>query len=293
MADKTSKWLIGCGIGCGAIILLIIIVLGVGYLMVRNTVQNVREIEVTSDRLVEAFGEIRDYVPPADGMIQAERIETFIAVRDSMDPFREEMAQALEDISGEVDGVEKGSRSFWSILGIVGKGIGIIPRMIEFYSLRNDALLERGMGPGEYLYLYVIIYYSWLEYDPADGPPFPLTGEEDSQPPWMRDEPETGYDEQMLSERRYRIARQVNWMFRSFLANQIEQLDTEPMGRFDSAWKHLIERELEALRDERERIPWEDGLPDRIEAALRPFRSELEASYNPVLNPLEVRADEE
>ena len=293
MADKTSKWLIGCGIGCGAVILLVIIVLGVGYLMVRNTVQNVREIEVTSDRLVEAYGDIREYVPPVDGIILPERIDTFLAVRDSMAPFREEMVRVLDDISDEVDGIERESRSFWNILGIVGKGIGIIPRMIEFYSVRNDALLASGMGPGEYVYLYVTAYYSFLRFDPADGPPFPMTGDEDTPPPWMRDEPETTEDEEMRAERRYRIIRQVNWIFRSFLVNQIEQLEDGTVGDIDTAWKRTLERELEALRDDRERLPWESGLPERIEAVFRPFRSRLEASYDPVLNPLEIRVDEE
>ena len=41
-----------------------------------------------------------------------------------------------------------------------------------------EALLEVGMGPGEYMYVYSVAYYSWLGKSPADGPSFTLVGDD-------------------------------------------------------------------------------------------------------------------
>ena len=295
MADKTSKWLIGCGIGCGAVILIILIILGIGYLFVKDTVQNVKGIEASSGRLEAEYGEIRDYVPPLDGRLESQRIEAFLAVRDRMASFREEMANSLTTISEGVRDTEGRKKNFWQILGIVGKGLGTIPMMIEFYSTRNDALLDVEMGPGEYTYIYVIAYYSWLEKDPADGPPFPIMGDDDSHPPWERDEGRSQgeYEDEVGENRAYRIARHVNWIFRSMIQNQLDTIEEQSTTPVSGAWRMTLERELEELKEDRGRLPWEDRLPDVIASSFSSFRSRLEASYDPILNPLEVRDDSE
>ena len=81
MASTASKWLLGCGIGCGALILIGVLIVGVGYLFVKDTVQDFKETEISMERITEAYGEIEDYCPRADGHIPADRIEIFLPWR--------------------------------------------------------------------------------------------------------------------------------------------------------------------------------------------------------------------
>ena len=72
------------------------------------------------------------------------------------------------------------------------------------------------------------------------------------------------------------------------LRNQLEKLKTEESEGISEDWQHLLEREIEALGKDKDRILWQDGLPEVTEASLRPYRDQLEASYNPLTNPLEM-----
>ena len=39
---------------------------------------------------------------------------------------------------------------------------------------RAEALLEHGMGLGEYYYIHTLVYHWWLGHDPIDGPEQPV-----------------------------------------------------------------------------------------------------------------------
>jgi len=53
--------------------------------------------------------------------------------------------------------------SKWSLAMIrILAHLGIIPLMAEFVKTRNQALLDAGMGMGEYYFIYVVVYYPWL-----------------------------------------------------------------------------------------------------------------------------------
>jgi len=81
-SSSTKKWLIGCGIGCGAIALIVIILVMGGFFFIRNVVQDFRSSEELMDTLVEEFGAIQEYCPSPNGAIEPERLEAFLAVRE-------------------------------------------------------------------------------------------------------------------------------------------------------------------------------------------------------------------
>ena len=297
MSSTASKWLAGCGIGCGVIILLIIIVIGVGYFFVRDTVEDFKETEVSMEVLEDAYGSVRDFCPDPDGQIRPERVEAFLAVRDSTAWIREEIEQSLGKITDDVHRVEEEEKPFWRVLGIVRKAISTIPKLPEYYTSRNYALLNRGMGLGEYYYIYVVAYYSWLGKLPEDGPEFQMMGDDSGsrRNRWYRDEEEDQeeddrdwQDDDVRENRRYRIVRNIHGMVLPMLRHQLEELREDTSTRYRRSWRRALEAEIEAMREDRERLPWQDGLPEVIEASLRPFRSQLEASYNVLLNPLEL-----
>ncbi len=170
MAGTGKKWLIGCGVGCGVVILLnIILFLGAGVFFARPMNKAVS----SQKKLSEVHGEPNDYVPAVDSLTP-QRIEAFLAVRRELMPSCEE----FEEIAGgfaamdELDngGEDPSTKEVFKGLGKVMSSIGgLVTTMSEVMELRNEALLEQDMGMGEYTWIYVLAYNSWLGFKPNTG----------------------------------------------------------------------------------------------------------------------------
>ncbi len=285
-SSSTKKWLIGCGIGCGVVILIAVILLASGYFFIKNIVDEFKDTEAMTEVLTERFGRIPDFCPDPEGTIRPERIEAFLSARDGFAPVRERITKSMEALSRGRDKDEVEVEKPKSVLTMMRQGFGIIPQTAEFIKTRNEALLDSEMGLGEYYYLYAVAYYSWLGKAPADGPDFQIVGpdEEDDFVYWER--------EDSKERRRERLLRRLNRMLLPMLHNQREKLIAEGGAKASGEWQQILEREIEALEEDRERLLWQDSLPEVIEASLRPYRDRLEASYNPMTNPLEVMIEQ-
>jgi hypothetical protein len=161
-SSTASKWLIGCGIGCGVVILLLIFAGVGGYFFVRNIVEGFEETEAITDSLMERYGEIKDFCPDPGGIIKPERLEAFLSVRNSMEPVKEELENSIGILSDEEGESQFKEEPSPGVLTKIKIGFGIIPMIAEFYTKRNQALLDAEMGLGEYYFIYVVSYYSWL-----------------------------------------------------------------------------------------------------------------------------------
>ena len=166
---------------------------------------------------------------------------------------------------------------------MVKLGFGLIPQIAEFMKSRNQALLDTEMGMGEYYYVYVIAYYSWLGKLPEDGPEFQITGLDDEESRWGELD-----QEELLEERRDSMLRRLHRMLLPMLLNQLEKLMSTDISESQEEWKQILEAEIKAMEEDRFRLPWQDDLPDVIEASLNPFRSQIEQGYNKMTNPLEI-----
>lgn len=279
MGKEYPKWLVGCGVGCLAVGILVFIVGLGGFLTVRKVAGGFREAQQAVSRVEGEFGVPEAYAPEADGRIPADRIEAFLAVRNETSTVRTRLGARVEELEA-MDGNPDFERKsgFQKFLTVVRTGAGAIPRIAEFQRKRADALLSQRMGLGEYWYIYSVAYYSALKKDPGDGPKRLHTGDNDN----IRLDDHTDPQE-IRDSRRSRMKRQLNRFFRQVLAN------TGPDSRIaeKSPWLQAVEKEQAALEADHDRIPWEDGLPSGIEESLRPFKDELEQSYDPVMNPLE------
>jgi hypothetical protein len=125
----------------------------------------------------------------------------------------------------------------------------------DYVTARNEALLAQEMGLGEYTWIYVVAYHSWLGHPPVKA----IEG---------RSRKNVFHD---------RVLPQVREMIRRHLA-----------GAAGSPTAVAWRSELEALDDVRERIPFEDGLPRELEDSLEPFRDELERLACPAASELDV-----
>ncbi len=280
-SSSTKKWLIGCGIGCGAIALIVIILVMSGFFFIRNIVQDFRSSDELMDTLVETFGEIEEYSPSPNGAIEPQRLEAFLAVREVMTPVREELEQSLR-ILQESDDEGLGEKERRSVFKKIKTGFGLISQIADFHRARIQALLDAGMGMGEYYYLYTVSYYSWLGKPILDGHDFQIRGDDEG---FRFNDWDTEESDEIRKDMSLR------WLHRIILPmlhNQHEKLTAGDVPEAQRQWQRALEAEMEAMESNRYRLVWQDGLPEVIRKSLEPFRQRLEDSYSPLTNGIEI-----
>jgi hypothetical protein len=279
MSEDSNKWLVGCGIGCGVILLLLAAVIISGYFICRDVIHSFKDAEESMERLEARFGSVDEYCPEPGGEIPADRIMIFLAVRDTLKPMQEELVDEVTDFSREVGEADRRDRvGFTRVFRLLRKGAKALPKFAEYIARRNRILYSSDMGFGEYTYIYTLAFYSWLGKDPADGPAFPIMEEEED---WGDLD-----EEEWRRNRRDRVIRVVHWDLLDILRNQLRKVEEDP-GQYSRRWVRDLRAEVQAMEEDRYRIPYEDGLPGVILESLEPYREQLEASYSPILNVLE------
>ena len=282
MAGTAKKWFIGCGIGCGLFLLVLAIGGTVAFFGIRKAVDHGKEIESGFEELRTVYGEPEDFAPEPDGAVPYDRMEAFLAVRDAMAADRKEAGDILRALDGvEVDGEKPG------VVQKIKAGINLIPTMMTFIHHRNGALLNGGMGLGEYVYIYSLSYYNLLNKDLADGPSFQITGDDEGGEQnsfhWEAGVRSEGSKDEL--EKRSKAVRTFLHRVQLQMArNQLEKLDGR--GGFEES-RTLLLGEIGLMEDEPLRLLWETGLPEAVRSSLEPFQDRLEASYDPMVNVLE------
>ncbi len=268
MASTSAKILSGCGIGCVVLLVLAAGLGWLGYSWVSTTMEEAETAAATTAELERAFGQIGNFVPPPT--LPADRLELFLAVRGALADEREALAEPVLAIAEH--GREGGG------FAIVRAGLSLAPRMVTFAAARNQALLEHGMGRGEYTWIYWLCYHAWLGH-PADESMLhvAMAG---------RSEGDRGVrvrfgggpePERLIGE----LRRDVTAMLDNLRAAISDRTEL-------AAVRGAVEKELALVAADPGRIPWQDGLPEVMASGLAPFRERLEASYSAATNPFEL-----
>ncbi len=285
MNSTTSKWLLGCGIGCGVVIIIVAVLCGTGYYFIRGTVQSFQDVDESNTLLIKELGEPESFGLYSSEAVPPKRLELFLALRDSTALNREKIEKRLAELDSRLSHTQKGEPHFGEVMGLVKEGFSLMPDVAGYIAARNYKLLNGGMSLGEYYYLYGLIYYSWLDKDLGDGPPFPLTGR-NNRMNGFRFDYETHKDttwaeekKQFSQERRERIIRRFHDLSEAMIRTSLETARGQYALR--------LKRELKVLEDNPDRILWQEGLPSRTRRSLEPFREKLQASYSSWLSSLE------
>ncbi len=259
LAGNGKKWLIGCGVGCGALtVLMILLAVGGGFLMMRpynEAVEHQKELQVR-------FGVREDYVPPPDG-ITPDRIKAFLTVRAEMMHHCRQFEE-ITDSFRQMDELDRGEGDppvgevLKGVGNVMGSAFSIAGEIGALQNSRNNELLKNGMGLGEFTWIHVLAYHSWLGHPPNTGIDSP-SGE--------------GF-----SGREQAVIRQL-------MQNHARAL--EEVGRH---------QEASLWRDESERLYRSEGgapfaagdLPAEITAQLIPYRAKFEATYCPAMAGFEL-----
>jgi hypothetical protein len=282
-SGSTNKWLIGLGIGCGAVVFIIIVLGIMGYFFVKNITQGFRETEATLKSLSAKYGQIEAYCPNPDGSISADRIRVFLSAREAAAPLRRKLEASFETLSKGKKAKDVDIGPSPNVFSMIKTGVGVVPQIAEYFKARNQALLDAGMGMGEYYYIYVIAYHSWLKKPPDDGPGFRLTGPGENRMD-SDDQDAHEYQQDLIKRRAHRTVLPM-------LQNQFAKLTSEPAGKPEEKWRQILAAEIKALEADRYRLPWQDGVPDVLESSLKPFQAELEVGYSRMTNVLEISFD--
>ncbi|MCK5146872.1 hypothetical protein KAR48_08955 [bacterium] len=287
--SNSNKWLTGCGIGCGTTILILTILIGVGYMLIRSSIRTFQYAEKTQEELLDKYGDVRDYTPPLDGYFSPERLENFLAVRAHMASSLGEIELKMGKLDQRIDSYESGERAnIWNILDTVGKGLGAIPQLAEYIKLRNEALLENDMSLGEYSYLYIVIYYAWLEKPLSDGPRYKINIDGWGEYSHVSDEDVNLDEDEVYIQRRDNLTFRSRRLLRSMLENQLEAIKIADSSDLSEEWYSVISDEIKYIRANRDHIPWSLGLPAPHIHSFEAYREKLNASYVPLMNPLEL-----
>ena len=244
-----------------------------GVAFFKKAARGIEELESSSRAVNQRFGQASEFTPDPGGQVPGPRVEAFLAAREIMAQARDELAGSLAVLDGSVDS-GRGE-------GKLGAGVRLLPRMFQFYGARNDACLTAGLGLGEYGYLYILAYYGLLEKPVTAGPGFTLVGDSD-----RGGGPGTQSSEfDVREDRREHILRTARNLALPILRNQLAALAAGDAG---GEWAGRLQDEIALMEADPFRLPWRDGLPDRIAASLEPYRDRLEASWNEMSNPLEL-----
>ena len=284
MAGAGKKWLLGCGIGCGLLVLILGGIGTVGFFGVKRFADRADKVERTFERMDAEYGDPSDFVPPLDGGIPSSRMEVFLAVRDEMGPTQREVSDLFRTLDGEGDA---------GVIAKVKAGMKFIPSLLVFIEERNNIMLEKGMGVGEYQYIYSLAYYGLLGKDPSDGPGFSVVGEDEDHGGggWRWDVKASDNDEEEIAAKRAReVRRSVNRVQSRVVNNQLEALDTagSVTGLDFDTWRAELAAEAAAMDRESLRLLWEEGLPAQIRASLEPYRIRLDETYDDMTSILEM-----
>jgi len=163
-----GKWKLGLGIGCGVMLLFVVGILGVGTWYAGRINQEYKEVTDSEKALLAATEGDSGFRPPPGGIPGPERIEVFLAVREDLDSWRRTMATASGQFADDQDRQRTGG--LMDLVKLLNTGSDLMPTYAGFWTARNETLLAHEMGPGEYAYIYRLVYQTWLELERPDVP---------------------------------------------------------------------------------------------------------------------------
>jgi hypothetical protein len=229
--------------GCGYVVASIFFFAGVTGFLALRPVREVKRIEQT---LNDRFGEATTWSPAADGTVPSDRTEAFIAVRERLQGLCTRFEDSRDRVE-ELGRLEEGDEISWDrLLDGFKAALSFGPSFLHLMRSRNEALLEEGMGLGEYSYIYSVAYGDRLSSLASD--------------PGLKD---------LFQSRTRRELTEI-------LRNQLEALASQSSEGRDQDLSTLVQKEIVALENGAHAFPWQEGLPPLIEASLEPYRDRLD-----------------
>jgi TonB family protein len=274
MATSTpQKWLIGCGIGCAVVVVLIVGLVTGAVVFVRGKFYPLQQASDSRKEVVAAYGIADAFVPPANGVIDPARMDVFLSVRGSLREAHTRLDTALTGF--DFDRLNQRQPSIGAVFRLLSDLSNLIAPIGGYVARRNQVLLEKRMGLGEYAYIYSIAYHSWLGHPPEEGPSILANIRRPERERLSRNDV-TFSPESMRRQYRRLILR--------MLENQLESIRDAGQKK----WREALRLEIGRIENDPDRVAWQDNLPVQVEACLKPFRDRLVDTYHRSANCFEL-----
>jgi len=102
--SRIYRWIKIIGIGCAAIVLIVVGLIVGGIQFFRNSLTGFERADSVLEDVAERLGPIEGFRADPRGAIRSERVEAFLTARESITPARAEMEQTLALLGGDDSG---------------------------------------------------------------------------------------------------------------------------------------------------------------------------------------------
>ncbi len=273
MDSASQKWLVGCGTGCAALVIVMVFLVGGAVVFIRDKIRPLQEASDSHKEVVTAFGAAESFVPPADGAIGRERIEVFLGIRDALKDAQDRLDSALGGV--DFQRMTQRKQSFSEALRTLNDLSNLIGPAGDYVGRRNRALLDRHMGLGEYAYIYTMAYHSWLGHLPEEGPP--ILAKLDRWNDASHSSSDGGFSPEA-----------IRWQYRRFIRRILQNQLSGIKDAEHQSLRVMINQEIERIDKSMDRVAWQDNMPQPIEECFKPYRGRLEATYRASTNCFEL-----
>lgn len=275
----------GLAIGCGVLVVALFLIVGSAVFVLQRIGGDYREMRASQEELFAAHQDPETYTPAGGGLPTPERVALFVALRRDMAEWRGSTdLQLAEFLLRKQQSEESGGLAFYRLARSTGD---LASHLARYWQARNEKLLDRGMGLGEYAYIYCLAYYAYLGYDPADGVQETDFQFDADQGPIIVSEDGPATE----AERRDRAWAGVHDLIAPMLARAHEAASADTAS-VDPVWQEALAAEVALLDRSPLRYPWRDGAPRPLADLLRGYRRDLEELYDVALNPMELLFEE-
>ncbi|HKI83568.1 MAG TPA: hypothetical protein VKA63_04455 [Candidatus Krumholzibacteria bacterium] len=259
-----KKFMIGCGIVVGVILLISIVSSWIFVRSLKNQLPEIKPLKEREEQLVKLYGRLDDYTPPLNGRISPERMELYLQIRENQPHDTQLFVDALDEVSEqekemhEATGLEKLKRG----LKMAKSGMAVARVTMVYLSARDSLLLADEMSPGEYLYLTVIGAVCDLQWSP------PRCRNQDAVADSTSDHYKFSGDYGSFGD-----------VYRRQLENALRDLrGRENLDEDEQNFMAQLEGALEHGRIGDARVPFEGELPASLKESVEPYRDRLQAT---------------
>ena len=278
-------------------ILLVVVILSIPIIrMAGRSISAFKATRATTTRIREKFGPAESYSPEPGKIINIARLKVFLDVRESLKPVMNRVEASQREILAPDENPDNDSVSIFDALRVVKKAGQSLPELANYFTERNNRLIQADMGLGEYFYTYAIVYYAWLGYTPDDGPDF------ESMAGGGKKRIILYAIQDMLKSKKSRDSAYSPEFWESFDPGTIGRVRALTMAILTNqhrkgrkltenpeiqAFHRELEAEIQRIRKSRVLLPWQHNLPSGIAGQLEPYRDRLKSCYSKALNPVE------
>jgi hypothetical protein len=164
------KLLIGCGVLAGLLVVTLVVAGMLVSSWVKKRLPATERLEQMQAEVRERFGDPAAWVPPVGAELPADRVATFVALRESLATQRTEVAAGLDRFlhDAKASRPENPTRleKILHGIGLAQGGFTMVSGLLDYVHARLRLGLANGMGEGEYAWYYALSTFAWLQWNP-------------------------------------------------------------------------------------------------------------------------------